>query len=97
MADYAPATLLVAIGAFLMSFLPFQHTFAEYRASSYMLLNDQRLMGAMWGLMEIPEYVMGVNARVWIWAFVTIALAALLVFVLVRGIYRTRRAASNTA
>ena len=97
MADYAPATLLVAIGAFLMSFLPFQHAFAEYRASSYMLLNDERLMGAMWGLMEIPEYVMGVNARVSIWAFVTIALAALLVFVLVRGIYRTRRAASNPA
>ncbi len=97
MADYAPATLLVAIGAFLMSFLPFQHAFAEYRASSYMLLNDERLMGAMWGLMEIPEYVMGVNARVSIWAFVTIALAALLVFVLVRGIYRTRRAAPNPA
>ncbi|PYU44725.1 MAG: hypothetical protein DMG54_08255 [Acidobacteria bacterium] len=97
MADYAPATLLVAIGAFLMSFLPFQHAFAEYRASSYMLLNDERLMGAMWGLMEIPEYVMGVNARVSIWAFVTIALAALLVFVLVRGIYRTRRAAPNLA
>ena len=97
MTDYAPATLLVAIGAFLMSFLPFQHAFAEYRASSYMLLNDERLMGAMWGLMEIPEYVMGVNARVSIWAFVTIALAALLVFVLVRGIYRTRRAAPNLA
>jgi len=75
MADYAPATLLVAIGAFLMSFLPFQHAFAKYRASSYMLL----------------------NARVSIWAFVTIALAALLVFVLVRGIYRTRRAAPNLA
>jgi len=97
MADYAPATLLVAIGAFLMSFLPFQHAFAEYRASSYMLLNDERLMGAMWGLMEIPEYVMGVHARVSIWAFVTIALAALLVFVLVRGIYRTRRVAPNLA
>jgi len=87
MADYAPATLLVAIGAFLMSFLPFQHAFAEYRASSY----------AMWGLMEIPEYVMGVHARVLIWAFVTITLAALLVFVLVRGIYRTRHAVSKPA
>jgi len=97
MADCAPATLLVAIGAFLMSFLPFQHAFAEYRASSYMLLNDERLMGAMWGLMEIPEYVMGVHARVSIWAFATIALAALLVFVLVRSIYRTRRAASKPA
>jgi hypothetical protein len=97
MTDYAPATLLVAIGAFLMSFLPFQHAFAEYRASSYMLLNDERLIDAMWGLLEIPEYVRGVNARVSIWAFVTIALAALLVFVLVRGIYRPRRAASNPA
>ena len=30
--DYAPATLLVASAAFLMSFLPFQHAFAEYRS-----------------------------------------------------------------
>jgi len=87
MADYAPATMLVAIGAFLMSFLPFQHAFAEYRASSY----------AMWGLMEIPEYVMGVHARVLIWAFVTIALTALLLFVLVKGIFRARHAVSKPA
>ncbi len=97
MTDYAPATLLVAIGAFLMSFLPFQHAFAEYRASNYVLLNDERLMGLMWGLLEIPEYVMGVNARVLIWAFVTIALTALLLFVLVKGIFRATHAASKPA
>jgi hypothetical protein len=96
-ADYAPATLLVASAAFLMSFLPFQHAFAEYRSSSYVLANHERLMEALGDLNGIPDYVMGVNARVLIWAFVTIALTALFLFVLVRGIFRARRAASNPA
>jgi hypothetical protein len=49
-------------------------------------------MDALWGLLEIPEYVTGVYAAVSIWTFVTVALTALLLFVLVRGFYRTRRA-----
>jgi tetratricopeptide (TPR) repeat protein len=96
-ADYAPATLLVASAAFLMSFLPFQHAFAEYRSSSYVLANHERLVEALGDLNGIPDYVMGVNARVLIWAFVTIALTALLLLVLVRGNFRARRAASNPA
>jgi len=84
-ADYAPATLLVACAAFLMSFLPFQHAFAEYRSSSYVLANQERLMEALVDLHGIPDYVMGVNAHVLIWAFVTIALTALLLYVLVRA------------
>jgi len=92
LADYGPATLLVTDVAFLISFLPFQHAFAEYRASNYLLPNEERLMDALWGLLEIPEYVTGVYAAVSIWTFVTVALTALLLFVLVRGFYRTRRA-----
>jgi tetratricopeptide (TPR) repeat protein len=96
-ADYAPATLLVASAAFLMSFLPFQHAFAAYRSSSYVLANQERLIEALSDLNGVPDYVLGVNARVSIWAFVTIGLTALLLFILVRGIYRTRRATSNPA
>ena len=96
-ADYAPATLLVASAAFLMSFLPFQHAFAEYRSSSYVLANHERLVEALGDLNGIPDYVMGVNARVLIWAFVTIALTALLLFVLAKGIFRARHAASKPA
>jgi hypothetical protein len=97
MADYAPTTLLVTSGAFLMSFLPFQRAFAEYRSSNYALADHERLAEALWGLFEIPRYVMGVDARVSIWVFVTFGLTALLLFVVVRGIYRMRGAASNHA
>ena len=96
-ADYAPATLLVASAAFLMSFLPFQRAFAEYRSSSYVLANHEHLMEALGDLNGIPDYVMGVNARVLIWAFVSIALAALLLFVLVKEIFRAMHAASKPA
>jgi hypothetical protein len=92
LADYGPATLLVTDVAFLMSFLPFHCAFADYRASNYLLPNEERLMDALWGLWEIPNYVTGVYAAVSIWTFVTVALTALLLFVLVRCFYPTRRA-----
>ncbi len=80
-----------------MSFLPFQYAFAEYRSSSYVSANQERLMEALGDLHGIPDYVMGVNAHVLIWTFVTIALTALLLFVLVNGIFRARHAASKPA
>jgi len=54
-------------------------------------------MTALGDLNGIPDYVMGVNARVLIWTFVSIALTALLLLVLVRGIFRARYAASKPA
>jgi hypothetical protein len=80
-----------------MSFLPFQRAFAEYRSSSYVLANQERLMEALGDLHGVPDYVMGVNAHVLIWAFVTAALTAVLLFVLVNGILRPRPAASKPA
>jgi hypothetical protein len=97
LADYAPATLLAASGAFLLSFLPFQRAFEDYRTSSYSLLNEQRLMESMWGLLDIPQTVAGENFAVSIWTFVTVALSALLFVVLARGFYRMRRAAAKPA
>lgn len=97
MADFAPATLLVASGAFLMSFLPFQRAFDEYRASSYVLPSEERLMDAMWGLLEIRAYLTGANVSVSTWTFITIALSALLLFVLVRGFYWMRRTVAKPA
>ncbi len=91
LADYGPATLLAASVAFLLSFLPFERAFAEYRASNYSLPNQERLMESVWGLLEIPQSVTGVNAAVSIWTFVTVALSALLLFVLVRSLYKIRR------
>jgi hypothetical protein len=91
LADCGPTTLLVASVAFLVSFLPFGRAFAEYRASNYSLPSQERFMESMWGFLEIPRFVTGVNAAVSIWTFVTVALSALLLFVLVRGLYRIRR------
>jgi hypothetical protein len=96
-ADYAPATLLVACGAFLVSFLPFQSAFEEYRTSNFLPGDEQVLTDAMWSLFEIPSYVVGVDAAVEVWSFVTIALIALLLVVLARGFYRMRRAAAKPA
>lgn len=97
LADYGPATMLLASVAFLMSFLPFQRAFEEYRASSYALPSEERLMYSVWGLLEIPQYVTGVNAAVSIWTFVTIALTATLLFIVARGLYRMWRSATNPA
>lgn len=48
-ADYAPATLLVASSAFLVSFLPYAHAFAKYRSSSYAHYDDEHIMEDLWG------------------------------------------------
>jgi len=96
-ADYAPTTLLVASGAFLVSFLPFQSAFEEYRTSNFVFGDEQVLTDAMWSLFEIPSHVAGVDGAVELWYFVTIALSALLVIVLARGFYRMRRAAAKPA
>jgi hypothetical protein len=96
-ADYGPAALLISCGAFLVSFLPFQRAFEDYRASSYMLGAEQNLTDAMWGLIQIPQYVVGVDSGVQRWSLVTMALSALLLLVVVRGFYRTRRPAQNPA
>jgi hypothetical protein len=96
-ADYAPATLLVACGAFLLSFLPFQSAFEEYRTSNFLVGDEQVLTDAMWSLFEIPKYVVGVDAAVEVWSFVTIALSVLLLLVLLRGFYRPRHTVANPA
>ena len=54
-------------------------------------------MDAMWGFLEIPDYMTGANGSVSTWTAITVALSALLVFVLVRGFYRMRRAAAKPA
>jgi hypothetical protein len=97
MVDYGPVALLVGSVGFLISFLPFQHAFEEYRALSNGLPNQERLMDAMWGLLEIPEYMTGANASVSTWTIITIALSALLLFVLVRGFLHGRHAVAKPA
>jgi hypothetical protein len=54
-------------------------------------------MESMWGLLEIPKYLMGGSFAVSVWTFVTTALSALLFFVLVRGFYRMQRTVAKAA
>jgi hypothetical protein len=96
-ADYAPATLLAACGGFLLSFLPFQRALAEYRRSSYLLVDQQRITVALWSLIRVPEYVVGVDRAVALWSTVTITLSVLAVFILAWGFYRTKRTVANPA
>ena len=51
--------LLAASGGFILSFLPFQRAFAEYRASNDVLTRHQRLTEALLGLEQIPDYMLG--------------------------------------
>jgi hypothetical protein len=79
-ADYAPATLLAACGGFLLSFLP--QRALEYRKSSFLLVDQQRITVALWSLIRVPEYVVGVDRAVALWSTVTITLSVLAVFIL---------------
>jgi len=59
------------------------------------LKNASRRRCGVLGLVEVPNYVTSVKAAVSIWTFVTVALTALLLFLVVGGFYRTRRTATN--
>ena len=69
----------------------------EYLSSNLVQTDQERLIGLMLSLSEIPQYVMNGNASVSIWTFVTVALNTLLLFVLLRGFYRTRRTVAQPA
>jgi len=93
--DYGPATLLAACAAFLVSFLPFQRALGEYRKSSFLLVDQQRITVALWSLIRVPEYVVGVDRAVALWSTVTISLTVLAVFILAWGLFRTKRTVTN--
>lgn len=90
-ADYAPSTLLISCGAFLICFLPFQKVFADFRVSNFRPTDEMHLMDAMWGLMSVPEYVLGVDSAVAFWSALTITLSAAVVAIVVFSMYRARR------
>jgi len=95
--DWAPMTLLVASGAFLFCFLPFQKVLTDFRASSFQPTDEMRISDAMWSLVSVPEHVLGTDAAVAFWSFVTITLSALAVAIVAWGVYRTRRAQTKPA
>jgi len=95
--DWAPMTLLVASGAFLFCFLPFQKVLTDFRVSSFQPSDEMRISDAMWSLVSVPEHVLGTDAAVAFWSAVTITLSAIVVFIVAWGIYRSRRAQTKPA
>lgn len=93
--DWAPATLLVATGAFLVCFLPFQKVLADFRVSGFQLTDERRISDAMWSLVSVPERVLGMDSAVTFWSAVTYTLSAIVVCLVARGVYRARRVASR--
>jgi len=89
--DYAPATLLVATGAFLLSFLPFAHVLAQFRSSQDNLLADRYMGDTLMSLASIPIWVLSAKGTVWIWEFVTAFLVGVALFAAARSIYRVKR------
>jgi hypothetical protein len=96
-ADWAPMTLLVASGAFLVCFLPFQRVLADFRGSSFQPTDEKRISDAMWSLVTVPEHVLGVDAAVTFWSAVTITLSAAAILIVAWGFYRARRAQPKPA
>jgi hypothetical protein len=92
----APVAFLASSAAFLLSFLPFQRALTDYRNSAFLYQDRQRVMDAFWGLVEVPQYFSG-DDGLGLWTFVTVALTALLLFVIARGIYRTKHTAPTPA
>ena len=90
-ADYLPAAVLVLTSAFLLSFLPYARVFLDYRSAAEPLSREHHLVEALWGLGAFPVRVLSSNYEVWFWLAVTVALSALAVFLVARGLYRWRR------
>jgi len=89
-ADYTPAILFTASGAFLVSFLPYARALSDFRSSNNPLANERELSGALLALGAVPDRVLGNDGSVSFWSFAIVALAALAVFIVVRGVYRTK-------
>lgn len=96
-ADWAPVTLLVASGAFVVCFLPFQKVLADFRVSGFQHADEMRISDAMWSLVMVPEHVLGTDAGVTFWSAVTITLSAIVVFIVAWSIYRGRRQQTGPA
>jgi hypothetical protein len=88
-ADYAPATFLVATGTFLMSFLPYTRAFSEFFSPVYGVRNEELISDVFSGLMTVPGFVSDVPVVIWFSGGA--ALAFLAVFVVRRSSYSTRR------
>ena len=96
-ADWAPVILLVASTTFLVGFLPFQRVFADFRSSSFQLTDEQRVTDAVWGLVEVPQRLLGYDTAVTFWTALTVALSSIAVFIVAWSFYRARRAQTNPA
>ena len=96
-ADYAPATLLVASGTFILSFLPYAHAFSEFFSLGNGLRNEKLISDTLSGLTAIPQFVLQPDGSLVIWFSGVAALAGLAVFIVARSLYRRLPGSDKTA
>lgn len=94
-ADWAPVTVLLATGAFLVGFLPFQRVLADFRVSAFHMADEQKLTDAIWSLIAVPERLIGVDTAVAFWSMLTVTLSVAVVAIVAFGIYRARHITSR--
>jgi uncharacterized membrane protein len=92
-ADLAPSSLFFLCAIFLLSYLPFARLFAGYRAQEGSNATFRHLTSTYWQLIQFRSSLQFFLEGSLIWWILTVGLSALGVFVIVRGIYRSRPAA----
>jgi hypothetical protein len=95
-ADYAPASFPVLSFAFLVTFLPIAHLFAQFRSAGASIETFREISGTLWGLMEVPGSVQNTLDPPFFWWLLTTVLVVLAAFLLFRLFTRTRTAPQAT-
>jgi len=91
-ADFAPASLLLSCAAFLLSFQPYAHLFAQYRSSNDAFFNAQ-LNDGLLSLETLPRLFSPFSnpeRQILFWWSVIVALGAFALFLIARAIYYPR-------
>jgi hypothetical protein len=97
-ADYAPATALLASVVFLLSFLPYARLFAAFRAGNPDAQDPRVLTVKFWTLLDVSETVIGnSDSGVFRWTLFTVLLSALAALLLARLVYRALRPSTTHA
>lgn len=95
-ADYAPASFLILSFAFLISFLPIAHLFAQYRSTGASIETFREISGTLWGLMAVPSSVQNTLDPPFFWWLLTTALVILAALLLFRLLTKTSTSPQTT-
>jgi hypothetical protein len=96
-ADYGSILLPLACVALLLSFRPFAAAFEQYRNGTGPIADQRHFTEVFFSLWEVPPNWLHVDQSYFGWWVATIALTAVAVFILLRGLIRDKRTAAVTS